>query len=129
METLEVVDFHNHFVGPGFPLATLAGVPQGQRVFWEAVNGRLSAPEALFASLEEAGVSARVINSPLEFLHDGEGKVPPGTVERINDSAVVQEKSVPARLQAMFDEFGLGADERRGIAGQNALRLLKASGS
>jgi predicted TIM-barrel fold metal-dependent hydrolase len=101
MEPLKVVDFHNHFVGPGFALTTLAGVPQGQRAFWEAVNGRLSAPEALFASLEEAGVSARVINTPLEFLHDGEGRVPPGTVERINDSVAELVHGHPGRLHGL----------------------------
>jgi len=171
METLEVVDFHNHFVGPGFPLTTLAGVPQGQRAFWEAVNGRLSAPEALFALLE-GGVfeelrGLRVVVTALAFggvllaagMPDGSRlrkDVPGpdrrhvfidttgmdrvgirGAIETVGadhvltgtDWPVVQEKSVDARLQAMFDEFGLAADERRGIAGQNALRLLKASGS
>ena len=42
------------------------------------------------------------------------------------DWPVVQEKAVPAKLESMFDDFGLAAPERRAIAGENALRLLGA---
>jgi aminocarboxymuconate-semialdehyde decarboxylase len=40
------------------------------------------------------------------------------------DWPVVKEKALPATLEAMFDELGLDADERRNVAGENALQLL-----
>lgn len=63
MRSYPLVDFHSHYI-----------------------SGRLSAPEALLSSLEEAGVEARVLNTPLEFLRDGDREIPEGTVERINDA-------------------------------------------
>lgn len=101
MSALRVVDFHNHFVGPGFALTTLAGAPPAQRAFWEVVNARLGAPQALLASLEESGVAARVINTPLEFLHDEQGRVPAGTVQRINDSVAELVHRHPGRLHGL----------------------------
>lgn len=81
-----IVDFHNHFVGPGFALTTLAGVPPAQRGFWEGVNRMLAEPDALLSSIAEHGVAARVISTPLEFLADAEGNVPAATVARVNDA-------------------------------------------
>lgn len=101
MDTIPVVDFHNHFVGPHFPLTTLRGVSEGQRAFWEAANRRLASPEALIASLDESGVSARVISTPLEFLHDPDGRVPAGTVERVNESVAELVRSHPGRLHGL----------------------------
>jgi aminocarboxymuconate-semialdehyde decarboxylase len=85
-ETTRIVDFHNHFVGLSFTLTTLAGVPPGQRAFWDGVNRQLADPAALLASIDGAGVDARVISTPLEFLADEDGDVPAGTVPRINDA-------------------------------------------
>src|SRR5690242_5608946 len=67
-ETSRIIDFHNHFVGPTFTLTTLAGVPPGQRAFWDGVNRQLADPAALLASIDAAGVDARVVSTPLEFL-------------------------------------------------------------
>ena len=43
------------------------------------------------------------------------------------DWPVVQEKGLPATLEAMFDEFELDADARRAIAGETSLRLMRPS--
>ncbi len=83
MDAMPVVDFHSHFVEP------------------RLANRRLAGPEALIASLDESGVSARVISTPLEFLHDAEGRVPAGTVERINDSVAELVRRHPGRLHGL----------------------------
>jgi hypothetical protein len=61
-------------------------VPAAQRAFWESRNRVLADPEALGASLEEVGVAARVVSTPLEFIREPGADVPPGTVEGLNDS-------------------------------------------
>lgn len=94
MDALQLVDFHNHFVGPDFPLGTLEGVPPGQRAFWEDVNRRLSAVAALADSLEPGGAAARVINTPLEFLRQCD-------VRRINDSVAATVRRLPGRLYGL----------------------------
>jgi hypothetical protein len=53
-----LVDFHNHFVGPGLPLTTLPGLAAAQRSVWEGINTRLADPGALTASIEASGISA-----------------------------------------------------------------------
>jgi len=85
MTTLTIIDFHNHYVGPDFTLTTLANAPPAQRSHWETVNRNLAGTNELLSSIEAAGIAARVINTPTAFLQDANGKVPLGTVERIND--------------------------------------------
>lgn len=98
---MQIVDFHNHFVGPGFRLSTLDGVPESQRAFWEGVSKHLSSVAALEASLEGTGVAARVINMPLEFLKEYDAG-------RINDSVAATVARHPARLYglATVDAYG-----------------------
>jgi aminocarboxymuconate-semialdehyde decarboxylase len=98
---LRIVDFHNHYVGPSFALTTLAGVPPAQRSFWEGVNRTLADPGALISSIESNGIAARVINTPLEFLQDADGKVPPGTISRINDAVAALVSKHPSRLYGL----------------------------
>jgi aminocarboxymuconate-semialdehyde decarboxylase len=106
--TLQIVDFHNHFVGPAFPLHTLAGVPATQRAFWESRNRLLSDPEALGGSLEESGIAARVVSTPLEFVREAGADVPPGMPGRINDSIAEFVARHPGRLHglATVDAYG-----------------------
>ena len=66
-ETRQIVDFHNHFVGPSFALTTLAGIPLAQRPFWENVNRQFADSDALVSSIAGSGIDARVISTPLEF--------------------------------------------------------------
>jgi predicted TIM-barrel fold metal-dependent hydrolase len=108
MSPLRVVDFHNHFVGPEFPLSTLDGVPAAQRAFWEGVNRDLSSADALEASL--GGIAARVVNTPLEFLRG----IP---TERINDSVASLVERHRGRL------FGLATVDAYG--GEPAARELE----
>jgi predicted TIM-barrel fold metal-dependent hydrolase len=83
---LKIIDFHNHYVGPKFPLTTLSATPPALRSYWEAVNRNLADPGVLIASIEKAGIDARVINTPTAFLQDADGNVPAGTIPRINDA-------------------------------------------
>lgn len=89
---MQLVDFHNHFVGPEFPLCTLDGITPPQRAFWEGVNRHLSSADALEASLET--VTARVINTPLEFLKTHDAR-------RINDSVAATVGRHPGRLHGL----------------------------
>lgn len=122
--SLKFVDFHNHFVGPSFALTTLAGLPPAQRPFWEGVNRVLADPDALAASIDDETIAARVISTPLEFLQDEAGNVPPGTVERINDAMAALVARYPGRL------YGLATvDAYSGEAGGRELtRAVKELG-
>lgn len=122
--SLRIVDFHNHFVGPSFALTTLVGLPPAQRPFWESVNRVLADPDALIASMETDAIAARVISTPLEFLQNAEGKVPPGTIAHINDAIAALVHKYPGRL------YGLATvDAYSGEAGARELtRAVKQLG-
>lgn len=83
---MRLVDFHNHFVAPDFPL-----LPN--------IDRQLSDFHVLEASLE--GIAARVINTPLEFLEDREAG-------HINDSVAAAVGRHPDRLYglATVDAYG-----------------------
>jgi len=105
---MDIVDFHNHFVGPGFALSTLDAIPDAQREFWEGVSRRLATPDLLLGSLEPAGARARVLNTPLEFLKEAQGGAGPRLVERINDAMGELIARHPGRLYglATVDAYG-----------------------
>ncbi len=82
---LQVVDFHNHYMGPSWTLTNLASLPPAARPAWERINGNLQSQSALLGSVETANITARVINTPTAFIEDADGKVPAGAIQRIND--------------------------------------------
>jgi aminocarboxymuconate-semialdehyde decarboxylase len=98
---LEVIDFHSHFAGAGIAVDASRGTPPSQGKFWAGVTQRLSQEEALLASLESSRVSARVLNTSLEFV------LPPGqeadlsTVQRINDAMAEITTRHPHRLYGL----------------------------
>jgi len=98
---LRLVDFHNHFIGPGCPLTNLDRVPAPQRGRWREINGLLANPDALVASLDESGITARVISAPPEFVEDADGHLPPGLCERINDAVAELVAKHPGRLYGL----------------------------
>ena len=98
---LNVVDFHNHYVGPAFALTAGAGAPAAQHAYWQEVSRNLADPGALLASIERAGIAARVINTPTAFIQDADGEVPPETVERINDGLAELIGRYPGRLYGL----------------------------
>jgi predicted TIM-barrel fold metal-dependent hydrolase len=100
-QPLNVVDFHNHYVGPSFALTTMNNVAPAQRDNQARVNAQLSSPRALTDSLEATGVAARVINTPLAFLQDADGEVPKDTIPRINDELANLVSNNPGKLYAL----------------------------
>jgi len=52
---LNIIDLHNHYVGPAFPLTMLASAPPALRSYWEGVNRKLRDPGSLMSSIEQAG--------------------------------------------------------------------------
>jgi predicted TIM-barrel fold metal-dependent hydrolase len=99
--TLRVVDFHNHYVGPNFAAAAGAGTPAAQQAYWQTVNRNLASPDALVASLDAAGVVARVVNTPLEFLRNAGRDLAHDTVPRINDALAELVLRHPGRLYGL----------------------------
>ena len=57
--------------------------PHGRRR--KKINANMQSEGALLASIEQAGVAARVINSPTAFIEDADGNPPPDATRRIND--------------------------------------------
>ena len=98
---LQLIDFHNHYVDPSFALTTMAGAPPALRPYWERVNRNLADSHALLASIEAAGIAARVVSTPTAFIADADGNVPPGTIERINDALAKLVSKHPGQLLAL----------------------------
>ena len=113
---LKIIDFHNHYVGPNFPLATLASAPPALRSYWEGVNRNLSDPGSLMSSIEQSGIAARVINTPTAFLEDADGNVPSDMIPRINDAVADLVSRNAGRL------YGLATVDA--YAGETAAREL-----
>ena len=107
---LQVIDFHNHYIGPSFAITANASTPAQQ-----LVNSNLANPAALLGSLEVAGVAGRVINTPTAFLEDADGNVPTGVIPRINDELAALAAKNPGKIHALasIDAFSgeIGARE------------------
>ena len=123
----KIVDFHNHTIGPSWTLTNLANVPPAGRPAFEAINRNIQSPYALLASVEAAGIAARVINTPTAFIEDADGKLPPGTIERVNDqmAELVARHSGKLYGLATVDAFS-GDDGAREVT--RAVKDLKLRG-
>jgi len=124
---LKIVDFHNHYMGPSWTLTNMATMPPAARPAWEKINGNLQSPTALIGSVESAGISARVINTPTAFIQDADSKVPAGAYQRINDQMAEFVGKNPSKLYglATIDAFS-GDDGARELT--RAVRELKLRG-
>jgi aminocarboxymuconate-semialdehyde decarboxylase len=98
---LNIIDFHNHYVGPNFPLTTLASAPPALRSYWEGINRNLGDPGSLMSSIEQSGIAARVINTPTAFLEDADGNIPSDMIPRINDAVADLVSRDPGRLYGL----------------------------
>src|SRR5262249_24108040 len=113
---LKIIDFHNHYVGPDFPLTTAAGAPPALKSYWEGVNRSLADPRSLLSSIDEAGIAARVINTPTAFLEDADGNIPAGMIPPIHAAVAELVAKNPGRL------YGLATVDA--YAGEAAAREL-----
>ena len=95
---LRIIDYHNHFVGPRFVMtgASNAAGPQA-----DLLKRNMTDAAALIGSVGEAGIEARVINTPTAFLQDAQGNVAPGTDQRINDHLAELVAANKGRIYAM----------------------------
>src|SRR2546421_5071531 len=111
---LKVIDFHNHFTGPAFTPIVGAGAPSTRRAYFDAVNRNLADSRALLGSIEVAGIAARVVNTPLEFIQDPNDETAPETITRINDQLAALVQRNPERLYglATVDAYGGEAGAR-----------------
>jgi predicted TIM-barrel fold metal-dependent hydrolase len=124
---LKIIDFHNHTIGPSWTLTNLANAPPAARAAVEALNRNMQSQDALLASVESAGIAARVINTPTAFIEDADGKLPPGTIERVNDQMAELVAKHPGKLYglASVDAFS-GDDGAREVT--RAVKDLKLRG-
>ena len=122
---LKIVDFHNHYMGPSWTLTNLANVPPPARPAWEKINANLQSESALIASVESAGMAARVINTPTAFIEDADGKVPADATQRINDRMAEVCARHPGKLHglATVDAFSGDAGARELTRAVKELRL------
>lgn len=100
-----IVDFHNHFIGPKFEM-TATGTSSGPA--GDLLKRNMTDEGALVGSIGEAGIAARVINTPTAFLEDKDGKVPAGTHQKINEELAALQGRHKGRLIAMatVDAYG-----------------------
>lgn len=108
---LRIVDFHNHYMGPSWTLTNLAGLPPAARPTWEKINSNLQNLDALLSSIEPSGIAARVINTPTAFIEDADGKVPPGTIQRINDLMAELVGKHPGKLYGLATVDAFSGDD------------------
>ena len=98
---LAIVDFHNHYMGPSWTLTNLAALPPQARPAWQLINANLASQSALTASIEAAGIAARVINTPTAFIEDADGNFPADAIARINDDMAALVAKNPGRLYGL----------------------------
>ena len=98
---LKIVDFHNHYMGPSWTLTNLASLPPAARPTWEKINSNLQSQGSLIASIESAGITARVINTPTAFIEDADGNVPADAEQRINDQMAELVRKHPGKLYGL----------------------------
>jgi aminocarboxymuconate-semialdehyde decarboxylase len=123
---LKVIDFHNHYLGPGFTGIAGGGSPNpAARAYFEAVNRNLTSPNALLDSIDTAGVAARVVTTPIEFIQDPEGDVAPDMIARINDQLAEFVVRNPGRVHglATVDPFSGDAGAREAVRAVRELGL------
>ena len=107
----KIIDFHNHYMGPSLTLTNLASVPPAARPTWEKINANLQSPGALLASVESAGITARVINTPTAFIEDADGKVPRDAERRINDAMAEICAKHPGKLYGLATVDAFAGDQ------------------
>lgn len=119
-----IVDFHNHFIGPKFQM-TATGNSTGPAA--DLLKRNMTDEGALLGSIGEAGIEARVINTPTAFLEDSQGNVAPGTHQKINDGLAELQGRHKGKIIAMatVDAF---AGEASAKELQRAVRQLGLRG-
>jgi predicted TIM-barrel fold metal-dependent hydrolase len=108
---IKIVDFHNHYVGASWTLTNLASVPPAARATWERINSNLQSPTALLASVESAGLAARLINTPTAFIEDADGNAPAGAHQRINDQMAEFVSRHPGKLYGLATVDAFAGDD------------------
>lgn len=110
-----VIDFHTHYLPPGFTIGAIGqGSPQN-RARWEAIASRISDRQALLEDIESGDLAGRVVNSPTALLEGGTAPLADGIHERLNEGLAELVSAHPGRLYglASVDTFGGEAGARQ----------------
>ncbi len=97
--TLELIDFHSHFVGAHWPLSADHHATAAERTRWDAINRQLASREALLQDIASGDLAARVINTPTALFSPG--PLGPEAWQRINDDLAALVSDHPGRLYAL----------------------------
>lgn len=98
---LGIVDFHNHHIPSGFAPTTTFGVSPHQIARWEAINRLITDEALLLAEIDGGDLQSRVINLPTALIADRNGELPPGTIQRINDTVAAVVARHPGKLHGL----------------------------
>lgn len=125
--SLDIVDFHTHFVPPRWNLTTTVARTGAQKAQWERINAKLSDKAALLANIETGDISARVVNIPTALIADPEGNVPRDTYRGVNDdlAGIVHDSSRKLYGLASIDAFD---GEAAALEANRAIRELNLHG-
>ncbi len=99
--TTPLIDFHNHYVGPRWTLASSAGVTPAQGAFWARHAPRLGSLDAVLEDVRGGDLTARLINTPTALFTDPDQDVPADEFRRINDHLAEVVAGHPGRLHAL----------------------------
>lgn len=97
----EIIDFHSHYVDPGWELTNTRGL-SGQRLAqWQRINALIADERALLQEIETGDLAGRVVNTPATFLAGPDGAVVHDTFRRINDQLAALVARHPGKLHGL----------------------------
>jgi predicted TIM-barrel fold metal-dependent hydrolase len=107
----KIIDFHNHYMGPSWTLTGLNDIPAKARPAWEKTYANLQSQDALLASVETAGIAARVVNTPTAFIEDADRNIPADAERRINDAMAALVAKFPNKLYGLATVNAFSGDD------------------
>ncbi|MGB6117143.1 MAG: amidohydrolase family protein [Mesorhizobium sp.] len=113
--TFPVIDFHSHYLPPGFEIGAIGDGSAQNRARWEKIASRISDKAALLEDIEAGDLAARVVNSPTALLEAPGRSLPDDIHERLNTSLAELVSDHPGKLYALasVDTFGGEAGARQ----------------
>ncbi|AWD22558.1 amidohydrolase family protein [Fuscovulum blasticum] len=111
---LSIIDFHSHYIPPGFDLGHLVTGSAANRAHWQSVIGKITDPRALVEDIDSGDLAGRVVNVPLALIAPHPAGFPADLPARLNDALAALVAERPGQLfgLAAVDTFGGEASAR-----------------